>query len=257
MASFRAIVSGLHLLDDGRGDGADQVLVLLGTGDLRLIRMMISLLMDQCLVECSRLIPQIATIDPTQLMDLGKSVSVLLKLCESPHPPSSQRKPNTDSGDSDTGTNHNQARQLPPTAITQHIHLHYIPKVILATILVAYPPTIPPPVFAGLRIRFRNLFNTEGTTNAILGHSVAAIRLATAKDPKDESGWNRVWPRYAVEALGRQLDGLVSRPGGVKALIYNVMGADAVMAHKMRKSAWFCSHLQRTHKRNIGIMTRG
>lgn len=198
---------------------------------------MVSLVVDHCLAGLIRLIPHIATIDHTQLLGLGKSVTILLELCETPHSsPLQASDPAVNSvGNGTKNPDQSSSPRLPPTAITQHIHLHYIPKIILACMLVAYPPTIPPRVFAELRTKFRAFYWTEGTINTMLGHSVSAIRLATAKDPKDETGWNRVWPRYAVEALSKQLDDLVARPGGVKALIYNVMGADAIAAQKMRK----------------------
>jgi hypothetical protein len=102
--------------------------------------------------------------------------------------------------------------------------------------LVAWPPTLEPKVMASLRIQFLEFYRTEGTTNSMLGHSIAAVRLATGKDPNDETGWNKVWPRYAVTALCKQMDDLVARPGGVKALMYNALGKDAIMARKMRES---------------------
>jgi len=118
---------------------------------------------------------------------------------------------------------------LPPTVIGQVLTIKHLPQIYLSATLLAYAPTIPGAVHQDTRtilLRSRQRLAPTVVISAI----GTAIRLSNSKaDDTGVEGWNRNWPTYVPNRLGWQMSAVVRRPGGIRAIMENIFGENAVL----------------------------
>ncbi|TXT03818.1 hypothetical protein VHUM_04339 [Vanrija humicola] len=194
---------------DGMGDKD----FLLGTADLRTMRLMLSHAVASLLLPLTLAyvigLPQRAALDPR----LPAAVNDLLSLLETPAPPA--------------GGSH--ARVAHSTAITLALAHSQLAPLVLAAVTLGWTPTVPPPTHAALRSRFVSALASFAPSQAMSALS-AALQTIQAGKRKPPRGWARVWPAYVEGAIGTLLSGQVQRPGGVRAVMENVFGEAGNMA---------------------------
>lgn len=185
--------------------------VLLGTADLRLMRLMLAHVVSSALLTFVSAyvsgLPSRAPVDPRLLTML----STLIQLVASPQPPA---------GGS------NASAPLPPTAITQTIITAHLTPLLIAAVMAGWTPTAPPATFASIRASLLTALAGLPATQALasLGTSLKLLQSGRKSKPR---GWVRSWPPYADGALGTLMSGQMQRPGGVKAVMENVFGEAA------------------------------
>lgn len=186
--------------------------VLLGTSDLRLVRLMLSHVVSSALLTLvstytAGLPRTAANCDPR----LQLALHSLLKLIEAPQPPAS------------SSTSTALGAPLPPTAITQTIISSHLTPIIIGTVAVGWTPTSPPAAYAPLRAELLRILEGLPPTQAMasLGRSLKLLQSGKKKAPR---GWVRSWPAYVEGAIGTLMSAQVQRPGGVKAVMENVFG---------------------------------
>jgi hypothetical protein len=91
--------------------------------------------------------------------------------------------------------------------------------------LLAYTPSTPPPVHAGLRTTLLETVNGLSPTQS-LGALGGAMQVVQGGKKGPGKGWKRRWPDYAEGSLSGMMSAQVRRPGGVKAVIENVFGEE-------------------------------
>jgi hypothetical protein len=114
---------------------------------------------------------------------------------------------------------------LPYTPITQTLLSAHLSPIFLATVLLAYTPSTPPPVHADLRSSFLETLNGISPTQA-LGALGGAMQLVQGGKQGPGNGWKRRWPDYVEATVSGMMSAQVRRPGGVKAVIENVFGEE-------------------------------
>lgn len=117
----------------------------------------------------------------------------------------------------------------PVTVVTQTLVTSHLPAVLLATITVAWTPTVPPSTHAALRSRLMAALATLSPTQA-MGVLSGALKIVQGGKRRPPKGWTRTWPSYVESAIGTLLSSQVLKPGGVKAVMENVFGEAANMA---------------------------
>ncbi|KAL1405390.1 hypothetical protein Q8F55_009021 [Vanrija albida] len=194
---------------DGLGDKD----FLLGTADLRVVRLMLSHAVASLLLPLTLAyvvgLPRRAPLDPR----LPAAAGDLLSLLESPAPPADG------SG----------ARVTHSTAITLALAHSHLPPLVLAAVTLGWTPTAPPPTHAALRAKLVSALAGFAPSQAMaaLSGALQTIQEGKRKPPR---GWTRVWPAYVEGAIGTLLSGQMQRPGGVRAVMENVFGEAGNMA---------------------------
>ncbi|BEI84139.1 hypothetical protein CcaverHIS002_0407430 [Cutaneotrichosporon cavernicola] len=186
-------------------DGLVEKDFLLGTADLRLVR----LLLQHALV--SYLLPltlaYVAGLRSRAAVDarLPAAVSTFLSLTDTPSPPSGG------------------STRIPLTNITQSILSSNLPPLMLAAIAVGWTPSAPPATYSGLRAQLLHALSALSPTQA-MGALSTALKIVGAGKSRPPKGWTRTWPAYVEGTLGTLLSNQVLRVGGVKAVMENVFG---------------------------------
>lgn len=188
---------------------------MLGTADLRLLRAMVDIVMKHLLDLTSHFVPQLSHVSVVETKPWSNTLTLLHTLASSPVSP--------------------DGRTLPPTAITQHVQLHFLPHVYLSSFLLAWAPSFPPSAFQATRALVKDRLVGSASKVVMLRTLWRTIGFADGKSGIDSTGWNRSWPRYAKIAASRMVDMVIVSPGGVRALIYGMIGEEAVLAKRPRK----------------------
>lgn len=183
-------------------------LVLLGTADLRVIR----LLLNHCIA--SYLLPQaIEHLSHLQggtgdSVDFQNTIICLFDLI----------RPSIRS-DLDEST----SRHEPPTVVSQTIINAHLPPIILSAILLAYTPTAPPQKYARLRSKLQEVVRWISPTQALstLG---AVLRMCQHGQKAQPRGWSRKWPSYVIDSVTSFMTYQMERPGGIRAVMENTFG---------------------------------
>ncbi|WWC89616.1 uncharacterized protein L201_004541 [Kwoniella dendrophila CBS 6074] len=194
---------------------------LLGTADLRLIRLMLSHTTFSYLLP---LVTQYAEQLPNVSQDVSDKLSTtldsLLKLLKTSSPPI----PIPVAGPS-------SRIPTPPTTITQTLLTSHLIPIFLSTLIIAYTPSIKSEIFQSLRSEFiKSLMSLSpgqsiSTLVNVLKLLVQGNSNTNAKKPPN--GWVRIWPKYPKEIINGLLTAQVRRPGGVRGLMENVLGETA------------------------------
>jgi hypothetical protein len=149
-------------------------------------------------------------------LQLKNTIRTLLSLMNTSPPPASSAGPST-------------RPNLPPTVVGQVITIKHLPYIYLSATLLAYAPTFPGPAHQGLRTQLLQSWQRLAPT-VVISAIGTAIRLQNGKGPDMETeGWNRTWPTYVPGRLGWQMSAVVRRPGGIKAIMENIFGENAVL----------------------------
>lgn len=223
--------------------GLQLTLVLLGTADLRVVRLMLSHAVASLLLPLTLAyvvgLPRRAAVDPR----LPAAVNDLLSLLETPSPPAG--------GSSSARAKHS-------TAITLALAHSHIAPLTLAAVTLGWTPTVPPPTHAALRSRLVSAISAFPPAQAMASLS-AALQTIQAGKRKPPRGWARVWPAYVEGAIGTLLSGQVQRPGGVRAVMENVfgeagnmLGPEAVEGSKLDQIAGLLSRVPKSVPAEVG-----
>ncbi|KAK4683728.1 hypothetical protein P7C73_g6500, partial [Tremellales sp. Uapishka_1] len=191
-------------------DGHDTKDFLLGTADLRLLRLLLSHTM------ASYLLPQsVAYLDRIAAQTSPAATSLAAALVQIHHllhivPPPVSSGP---------------SKGFPslPTIITQTLLTSHLAPIILSTVLLSYTPTTPPAVHAGLRKTLLAVLASLPPTQSIASLG-AVLRLLQLSKNGSARGWMRKWPGYIGDAVGALMSAQMRRTGGVRALMENMFG---------------------------------
>ncbi|KAK8864164.1 hypothetical protein IAR55_001410 [Kwoniella newhampshirensis] len=200
---------------DERG-GMEQKDFLLGTADLRLIKLMVSHVTFSYLlsltIEYARSLPHI---DPSTADPLSSGIETLLGILRSPSPPRPAAGPSSQS-------------PIPPTIVTENIISSHLMPVFLATVILAYTPSSPPEKNAHLRKAFNGVL-MDMTPGYAISTLVNVLKLLIqGRNPGVKpNGWVREWPKYPDSIVNGILTFQTRRPGGVRGLMENVLGESA------------------------------
>jgi hypothetical protein len=194
------------------------ITVLLGTADLRLIRSLCSHAIDFFLLPLSI---EFHETSPNTTEDLRDELeyanrSLLLLLFTTP-PPVTAPGPST-------------TPNLPPTVIAQTLVAKHLPCVYLSATLLAYAPTIERPVYRVLRSDLSRTWHKLPPALVIstLGSAIR-LRQVKAVSAENKTGWSRKWPTYVPGRLGWQMAAVVRAPGGIRAIMENIFGENAIL----------------------------
>ncbi|WWC70477.1 uncharacterized protein I206_104428 [Kwoniella pini CBS 10737] len=189
---------------------------LLGTADLRLIRLMLShTTFSYMLPLASSYTDSLPNVLPKTADSLSQALEALLKLLKTSAPPVPAAGPS-----SQTPT--------PPTTITQTLLSSHLIPIFLSTLILAYTPTTPGETYASLRAEF-----IKALTSLSPGHAISTLvnvlklLVQGNKEGVKPNGWVREWPKYPKEIINGLLTAQVRRPGGVRGLMENVLGETA------------------------------
>lgn len=185
---------------------------MLGTADLRLLRLMlqhavVSYLLPLTLAYVAGL-PSGASVDPR----LPAALATFFDLTKTPLPPPS------------ASSSSSTSRVTPVTAVTQTVITSHLPAITLATITVAWTPTVPPATHAALRSQLMAVLNNTLSPTQAMGTLSTALKIVQGGKRRPPKGWTRTWPPYVESTIGTLLSNQVLKPGGVKALMENVFG---------------------------------
>ncbi|WWC61582.1 uncharacterized protein I303_104166 [Kwoniella dejecticola CBS 10117] len=189
---------------------------LLGTADLRLIRLMLShTTFSYILPLASHYADSLPTILPKTAESLAQALEALLKLLKTSAPPVPAAGPSS-------------RTPTPPTSITQTLLSSHLIPIFLSTLILAYTPTTPGETYATLRSQF-----VSALTSLSPGHAISTLvnvlklLVQGTKEGVKPNGWVREWPKYPKEIINGLLTAQVRRPGGVRGLMENVLGETA------------------------------
>ncbi|WRT66062.1 uncharacterized protein IL334_003014 [Kwoniella shivajii] len=198
-----------------RGDLAQNDF-LLGTADLRLIRLMLShSTFSYLLPLASHYADSLPTVLPKTAESLSLALDSLLKLLTTTAPPTPAAGPSS-------------RAPTPPTIITQTLLSSHLVPVFLSTLIIAYTPSIPGESHAALRSEFMKALISLSPGHAISTMvNVLKLLVQGRKEGVKVNGWVREWPKYPEGIINGLLTAQVRRPGGVRGLMENVLGETA------------------------------
>ncbi|WVW83591.1 hypothetical protein I302_105612 [Kwoniella bestiolae CBS 10118] len=199
-----------------RGIGMDERDFLLGTADLRLIRLMLShTTFSYLLPLASHYAESLPTFLPKTAESLSVTLESLLKLLKTTVPPTPDAGPSS-------------RAPTPPTTITQTLLSSHLIPIFLSTLIIAYTPSKPSETYANLRSEFIKALMSLSPGHAISTLvNVLKLLVQGSKEGVKSNGWVRVWPKYPKEIINGLLTAQVRRPGGVRGLMENVLGETA------------------------------
>nr|XP_019007023.1 uncharacterized protein I203_00619 [Kwoniella mangroviensis CBS 8507]OCF70484.1 hypothetical protein I203_00619 [Kwoniella mangroviensis CBS 8507] len=189
---------------------------LLGTADLRLIRLMLShTTFSYLLPLASHYADSLPTILSKTAESLSQALESLLRLLKTSVPPTPDAGPSS-------------RTPTPPTTITQTLLSSHLIPIFLSTLIIAYTPSIPSETHANLRSEFIKALMSLSPGHAISTLvNVLKLLVQESKEGVKPNGWVRVWPKYPKEIINGLLTAQVRRPGGVRGLMENVLGETA------------------------------
>ncbi|WVQ77171.1 hypothetical protein IAR50_006854 [Cryptococcus sp. DSM 104548] len=198
-------------------DGLEDRDFLLGTGDLRLIRLMLShTTFSYLLPLVTTYADALPTVDAKVAASLSSALESILKLLKTAAPPAPAAGPSS---------------RLPiaPTAITQSLLSSHLIPIFLTTLILAYTPSIPADQHASLRLAFLQALMslTPGHAISSLVNVLKLLVQGRKADQAKTTGWVREWPKYPEGIINGLLTAQVRRPGGVRGLMENVLGDTA------------------------------
>lgn len=119
---------------------------------------------------------------------------------------------------------------LPPTVIAQTLVAKHLPYIYLSATLLAYAPTIERPVYRDMRTDLSRTWHRL-PPSVVISALGSAIRLRQVKPISEgtKSGWIRNWPTYVPGRLGWQMAAVVRAPGGIRAIMENIFGENAIL----------------------------
>lgn len=146
---------------------------------------------------------------------LKTAVTSFLDILTTHHPPSPPVGPST-------------RTSLPHTVITISMTKHIGP-VFLSAILLAYTPTCPPEVHAGLRKQMMGVFGEIPPSTTVPQMSAALAFYEKGKNlPQARSdSWICKWPVYMRNSITNMMAQQLQRPGGITALMAYLYGETA------------------------------
>lgn len=106
--------------------------------------------------------------------------------------------------------------------------MHLTP-IVLATVTLAWTPTVAPPTYAAVRSQLLAVMAELSPTQA-LGALGTALKFVQAGKTRPPKAWVRRYPTYVEGALSSLMSGQLQRPGGVRGIIENVLGEAGNMA---------------------------
>lgn len=184
---------------------------MLGTADLRLLRLLLAHAVASYLlsltVEYIAGLSQRASTNPA----FPEAIHTLLGLLVVKPPP----------GASSSSTQSHPT--TPPTTITSTLISVHPTPIVLATVTLAWTPTVPPPTYAGVRSQLLSVLAELSPTQA-LGALGTALKFVQAGKTRPPKAWIRRYPAYVEGALSSLMSGQLQRPGGVRGIIENVLG---------------------------------
>ncbi|TYJ55727.1 hypothetical protein B9479_003635 [Cryptococcus floricola] len=198
-------------------DGLEDRDFLLGTGDLRLIRLMLShTTFSYLLPLATTYADALPMVDHNVAASLASALEAILKLLKTTAPPAPAAGPSS---------------RLPiaPTAITQSLLSSHLIPIFLSTLILAYTPSIPADHHASLRLAFLQALMslTPGHAISSLVNVLKLLVQGRKADQSKTTGWVREWPKYPEGIINGLLTAQVRRPGGVRGLMENVLGDTA------------------------------
>ncbi|WWD17535.1 hypothetical protein CI109_101976 [Kwoniella shandongensis] len=200
---------------DQRG-GMEQRDFLLGTADLRLIRLMVShTTFSYLLPLTSNYARSLPDYDPTTAATLSSVIESLLDLLRTASPPRPAAGPSSQS-------------PIPPTAITENLISSHLMPIFLSTVILAYTPSTPSEKYSNLRKSFLHVLMGM-TPGFAISTLVNVLKLLTQgrRQGVKPNGWVREWPKYPDGFVNGLLTSQMRRPGGVRGLMENVLGETA------------------------------
>lgn len=206
---------------------------MLGTADMRIIRALCDQSIVLLLLPLAIIYRDALPTDPgTAATRFRPIIESYLDILTTRHPPSPPVGPSTRSS-------------LPPTVVTQSMSKH-LAYVIISTILLSYTPTIPPEVNGPLR---RQLATVLGGFPP--SRTIQEVSAALAHWQKGSTGpksppvtFSCKWPVYVKDSLAGLMAHEVRRPGGLRGLMLNLFGENAVMQGATGKSFFLTIHVQ-------------
>ncbi|AAW40694.2 hypothetical protein CNBA0830 [Cryptococcus deneoformans B-3501A] len=197
-------------------DGLEDKDFLLGTADLRLIRLMLSHTTFSYLLPLTVQYAESLPIIPAETANaLAQVLEATLKLLKVATPPAPDAGPSS---------------RMPtsPTAITQSLLSSHLIPVFLSTLILAYTPSIPAEHYGLLRMAFLQALMSLTPGHAISSLvNVLKLLVQGRRENAKVNGWVREWPKYPEGIINGLLTAQVRRPGGVRGLMENVLGDTA------------------------------
>ncbi|KAL7421953.1 hypothetical protein Q5752_003725 [Cryptotrichosporon argae] len=194
-------------------DGLETKDFLLGTADLRLVRLLLSHSIASCLLPLTTAYVaslNARSIQSTASSELDTTLRRLFALVETPAAPAA-------------GPSSQPATAIPPTLITQTLTSAHLPPVLLSAFVLGWTPSVAPPTYAALRGTVTRALAALSPTQAVWALG-AALRLVQTGRRREPRGWMRPWPAYVEPAISALMSAQLARPGGVRALMDNVLG---------------------------------
>lgn len=211
---------------------------MLGTADLRLVRLLLShsiasYLLPQA-IAYHQALPSPSEPQTTRFSNTLESILGLMVVVQPPDDKVSEAGPSS---------LQRQRPALPATFITHTLLFAHLPPVLLSIILLAYTPTTPPSIHAILRASFLKVLATLSPTQCIAAFGATLklrARVKRSAPGRDQQGWHRNWPGYVYDVSGGMMSSQVRRPGGVKAVMENVFGEAANLSDQSGTSCEIC-----------------
>ncbi|OCF31043.1 hypothetical protein I316_07314 [Kwoniella heveanensis BCC8398] len=190
--------------------------VLLGTADLRLIRLMLQhTTFSYLLPLTAQYADALPNISQETSSALSTALESSLKLLKTSGPPTPAAGPSS-------------RAPTPPTVITQTLSTSHLIPIFLSTLILAYTPSIPSEQHAPLRSAFMQSLLSLSPGHAISSLvNVLKLLVSGRKEGAKINGWVREWPKYPEGIINGLLTAQVRRPGGVRGLMENVLGETA------------------------------
>lgn len=115
------------------------------------------------------------------------------------------------------------SHSTPPTTITTTLISVHLTPIVLASVTLAWTPTVPPPTYAAIRTQLLSVLGELSPTQS-LGALGTALKFVQAGKNRPPKAWVRRYPAYVEGALSALMSGQLQRPGGVRGIIENVLG---------------------------------
>lgn len=115
------------------------------------------------------------------------------------------------------------SHSTPPTTITTTLISVHLTPIVLASMTLAWTPTVPPPTYAPIRTQLLSVLAELSPTQS-LGALGTALKFVQAGKTRPPKAWIRRYPAYVESALSALMSGQLQRPGGVRGIIENVLG---------------------------------